>query len=33
MCLVTCKEFLEELNAYLDDSIDPETVRSIGRHT
>ncbi len=30
--MVTCKEFLQELNAYLDDSIDPETKRHWQAH-
>jgi anti-sigma factor RsiW len=30
--LLTCKQFLEELNDYLDPSIDPETKRHLEAH-
>jgi anti-sigma factor (TIGR02949 family) len=30
--LVTCKEFLQELNAYLDESVDPETRKHWQEH-
>ena len=31
MSLLTCKQFLQELNDYLDPSIDPETKRHLGK--
>lgn len=30
--MVTCKEFLQELNAYLDESVDPETRKHWQEH-
>lgn len=30
--MVTCKEFLQELNDYLDDTVDPETKRHWQAH-
>jgi anti-sigma factor (TIGR02949 family) len=32
MSLLTCKQFLQELNDYLDPSIDPETKRHLEHH-
>jgi hypothetical protein len=32
MSLLTCKQFLQELNDYLDPSIDPETKRHLESH-
>ena len=30
--MLTCKQFLQELNAYLDPNIDPETKRHLEKH-
>jgi anti-sigma factor RsiW len=30
--LLTCKDFLDELNAFLDESVDPEVRREIEEH-